>query len=55
MTPWYMLPERADGKRPGVIYAEDLEGAFRGIEAWQIGRGGWQARPGAVVDLAAGR
>jgi hypothetical protein len=46
VTPAYMRPERADGKQPGVIYREDLEGAFRGLQAAT-----WKA--GSVRDLAA--
>lgn len=53
MTPWYMLGDRVDGKRPGVIYAEDLEGAFRRIEAWQGSRTDNTRGTGAVTDLAA--
>lgn len=45
-TPWYLLPEREDRKRPGVIYADGLEAAFRGLASAT-----WKA--GSVADLAA--
>lgn len=51
VTPWYMLEERADGRQAGVVYADGLEGAFRGIAAWASQNG--KPGAGAVVDMAA--
>lgn len=45
-TPWYMLDERPDGRQPGVIYADGLEGAFQKLKAAT-----WKS--GAVTDMAA--
>lgn len=53
MTPDYMLGERTDGRRAGVIYQEDLEGAFRRVQAWQAERSDNRRGAGAVLDLAA--